>query len=246
VETEKKELTREKRIEDLQAEYDRRKERSKASRDQLTELMQGLKQMDVLKAKEIEETSDGLPDASPQLFVQKVLQLPNQARAQLLSNIDKVKVAIEIEERKAKQAYDQKQALIRAIREDEINGLTRAAFAELEETIRLVQLAENQLYGKAIPSIESAYDADQRFHDVNGRAGRLGLNPVLSHVIDSHIKQGETGNVSLDAVVEAVRGIGDYYGKGVALLGKVYRSTFREHPLTDNSYFGFAKSERTD
>ena len=107
-----------------------------------------------------------------------------------------------------------------------------------------MQTTENYFYSTAIPAIARAYQADPEFCDVNSRAGRLNLEPVLAHIISSHIKEGGTQNVSLDSVIEAIRDIGDFHGKGTVLLKKVYKDSFRAHPVEDSSFYWITPSDQ--
>ena len=82
------------RIQELQAEYNRRKSNAEALRKQHMSLLVNLKEMDQLKTLEIEKTLDSLPDASPKGLVDKVLQLADPRRDQLLGNVKKMEIAL--------------------------------------------------------------------------------------------------------------------------------------------------------
>ena len=91
----------------LEDEYQRRKARGEEFKRQHNDLIAGLHQMDKIRRKQIEETLDNLPDISPKGAADKILTIADAKRTQLLSSIDKMHVAADHEQRKAKQGDDE-------------------------------------------------------------------------------------------------------------------------------------------
>ena len=114
--------------EDFQAEYDRRKAKEQELGNQLNGLLKSLQVMDKLKAQEIEKTLDSLPDASPKGIVDKILQLPDEKRGQLLGNINKLKIAVTNEQRKAAEAHHAIKRIQNEIEQQEINDYVVKVF----------------------------------------------------------------------------------------------------------------------
>ena len=244
METEEKPKSRQQQLNELDKLIAKHKADAEEFGNQEAKLRQSLADEEKVLAGRVNEVLDCVPDKSSKGLVEDVLKIPIGKSRQLRENISKMEIAKKSAKQKAVFYSGAKAKILAEIKEDETNQLTRQAFAELERTVELIKAVENQFYGQAVPAIEKAYESDMKFHDVNGRAMELGLNPVISHVIDSQIRQGETGSVTLDDFIEAIRDIGDYYGKGTKLLDKIYRSSFREHPATDSSYFGFEQSNK--
>ena len=236
MEAQEKELTRQEKIEDLQTEYDRRKARAVELGKQLNELLKGLAQMDRLKAREIEKTLDSLPDASPKAIVDKILQLPSEKRSQLLSNIDKIKIAIMNEERKAKQTHDEIDRLKNEILQKEINDYVRdEVFMPFEEFIRDYKSVREKFL-KLKKNINAAYDLDKLFFQ---RGEKMGLNKNMVISVQSHFRRGE--NLGMEETVEKILFMGDVQNTGKPLLER-----YNSDNLPDNhdSYFGFKESDR--
>lgn len=241
---EEKKDPREKQIEELDGLAGKSKADAEAFKTEGIRLEASLANEDKMIAERIAKIQNVVPDKSSQGLIDDVLKLPVGKSEQLQSNIKKLAIARKNAERQAVLYEAAKNKILSEIEEERRDKLAREAFAELMKTVELVQAAENQFYSTTIFSIERAYKADPKFCDINSRAGRLGLEPVLAHVISSHIKEGDTQNVSLDSVIEAVRDIRDFHGKGTMLLEKVYKNSFREHPMEDSSYFGIQQSDK--
>jgi len=218
-----KDLTIKEQIEDLQAEQDRRMDNARALQAQHGDLVLSLRKMDLDRSREIEETLDGLPDASPKKIVDKILQISTGARNQIIGNIEKLKIAALNEKRKSDEASRKKDIFVSEIRENEIDELTVHAFNEFHKTVELYKRAEDHFYNVVLPAIDAGYNADSKFHEMNCRAKRLGLNKVISEVIDSHIKQGNTSEVGLDYTIARIRDAYNAYGPEHMLLDKNYR-----------------------
>lgn len=183
------------RIKELQAEHDRRKANAEALRKQHLELMVALKEMDQLKAHQIEKTLDSLPDASPKGLIDKVLQIADPKRGQLLGNLDKLKIAVENETRKMRAAASKKKRLENEIADENLDRRVINLYRHFEEWADLYNECEDYFY-KLVESIRLA-DLDSPGWHLRGQ--KLGLNPIILTCFDSYMKNLD--NISMNEVV---------------------------------------------
>jgi len=230
---ETKELTRQEQIEDLQAEYDRRKANEQELGKQLNELLKSLQVMDKMKTQEIEKTLDSLPDASPKGIVDKILQLPDEKRGQLLGNIKKLEIAVANEQRKAAQAHHLIKRIQNEIEQEEINNRVVEVFDAYLDVLADYKACRQKFYGKLYPMVQETYLLDPYFPR---RADALGLNKSVAVALESHMKEGS--NESMEYVIERAGSLGDAYGP--VLIEKGYMGGA---PDDGSSYFGITESD---
>ena len=108
---EEKPLTREERIAAYDAENKKRLANVKEFETQLTKLKLSLLVMDQEKSREVDAVLDSLPDMSAKGIIDQVMKIPMQKRTQLNENIEKLKLAIQNEKRRAGEAAGKKKAL---------------------------------------------------------------------------------------------------------------------------------------
>lgn len=231
---EEKTLTRQEQIEDLQAEYDRRKARGQELGKQLNDLLKSLQVMDKIKSQEIEKTLDSLPDASPKGIVDKILQLPDEKRGQLLGNINKLKIAVANEERKAAIAHHAIKRIQNEIEQEEINARVVEVFDAYLNFLSDYKACRNKFYNKLYPMVQDTYLLDPHFPR---RGDALGLNKSVAVALESHMKEGS--NESMEYVIERAGALGDAYGP--ALIEKGYMAGA---PDDESSYFGITPSDK--
>ena len=187
----------------------------------------------------INEIQAAVLDRSSRGLVEDVLKMPVQKTEQLQSNILKLGIALKSAKQKAILYAGAKNTILAEIREEEINTLTKKTFKDLGDSIKSFSAAQNHFFKTTIPGLDEAYEADPDFFDVNGRAQKLGLSPVLSHVIANRIKAGTTHNVNFADVIDGVRVAGIEY-PAHKILGRTYE---KDQDYDRDSYFGIAPSD---
>jgi hypothetical protein len=194
--------------------------------------------MDIEKTEEIETVLDSLPDASPKHTVQAILQVPMQQRAHLQQNIEKMRISVENETRRASNASHKKSELENQIREDEIDNQTITVFDNFRKFINMYTEVERFFHNVLIPSVSQGYLLDSKFHM---RADRLGLSSSIKVSVDSHLKPDSFESLHMHDFIDLVAGLGNSYGE--TLISKTPGKTER-HPMEDSSYFGMTPSSQ--
>lgn len=201
---------REKRIQDLDADYQRHKENEAAFLNQLRQLQISLAEENAIVKKSVDEVLDSLPDMSSKGLIDKVLQLKTGKRKQLTDNIQKLAIGAEREKGKAGKVAAERDRIKNEIEQERIDGLTKDVFAKFREWVDLYQKAEDFFYNELVESISEGYLADPLFHM---RADRLGLSATIKVSIDSHFKNGYLDHLNQFQIVDALVDLGDSYGE---------------------------------
>jgi len=143
-------------------------------------------------------------------------------RTQLNENIEKLKLAIENETRRAGEAAGKRKALETQIHNERVVAHAKKVVAKFNEWLESYKNCLMVFNDELSPVVQEGYNLAPDFF--KWISDDIGPNRTIKISIESHFRQGE--NVYMSDIIEKIMNLSDAYGP--ALLEKEFRGTWPE------------------
>lgn len=227
----KDEITREDQIIELQNKRTKHLENVQVFQGQLAELKKSKAADDEIKSKQVNDVLESLPDTSAKGLIDKVLKLKTGESAQLVENIEKLRLAAMNEQRKAGVCELEIRNLEKDIKETRRNEQAKHAADKVTELIELHKKSEAFLHDELIPAVFSCEEGWGQ------RLPGLGFPRTYEIIAVSFLQPGKLGSLSVQGLIESIQNLRGY---GPPLIEK-NKNLQSVRPLVRDTYFGYEK-----